>query len=41
MAFGDKVHFIGRFHGIIPLIIVVVVMLIVEELIVRFVRKLN
>jgi len=41
MAFGDSVHFTGMWHGIIPLIIVVVAMLLVEELIVRFYRRLD
>jgi hypothetical protein len=40
LAFGDKVKFIGLWHGIIWLIIVVVVMLIAEEIIVRIYRKL-
>ena len=40
-AFGNTVHFEGRWHGIIPLIIVVVTMLIVEELIVRLFRKIG
>lgn len=40
-AFGENVHFDGRFHGIITLIVVVVVMLIAEELVVRFYRKLK
>jgi hypothetical protein len=39
--FGKNVHFTGRFHGIIPLIIVVVVMLIAEEAIVRVYRRLS
>jgi hypothetical protein len=39
--FGDNVRFEGRFHGIITLIIVVVVMLVAEELVVRFYRKLK
>ncbi|WP_147027827.1 hypothetical protein [Methylobacterium oxalidis] len=40
-AFGDKVRFEGAFHGIVALVIVVVTMLIAEEAIVRFYRKLN
>lgn len=40
-AFDGDVHFDGRFHGIVALIIVVVTMLVVEELIVRFVRRLG
>jgi hypothetical protein len=39
-AFGETVRFVGAYHGIIVLIAVVVVMLLVEELIVRFYRKL-
>ena len=41
VAFGDGVRFEGRFHGIVPLIIVVVVMLLAEELMVRFYRRLD
>lgn len=40
-AFGDKVHFTGILHGIIPLIIVIVAMLVAEELIVRVYRRLG
>jgi len=40
LAFGEEVRFTGAFHGIVWLIIVVVVMLIAEELVVRFFRKL-
>jgi sorbitol-specific phosphotransferase system component IIC len=40
-AFGDKVRFDGILHGIIPLIIVLVVMLVAEEAIVRLYRKLG
>lgn len=39
-AFGDKVYFGGPFHGIVVLIGVIIVMLVVEEVIVRFVRRL-
>jgi hypothetical protein len=39
-VFGDRVRFEGAFHGLVWLIIVVVTMVIVEELIVRFYRKL-
>jgi hypothetical protein len=38
--FGDNVHFEGMWHGIVWLIIVVVTMVVVEELVVRFYRKL-
>jgi len=40
LAFGDKVQFLGRWHGIITLIVVVVVMLVAEEIMVRIYRKL-
>jgi hypothetical protein len=40
-VFGKNVHFAGRFHGIIPLIIVVVVMLVAEEVVVRIYRRLG
>lgn len=40
LTFGSNVHFEGRWHGLVPLIIVVVVMLVAEELVVRFYRKL-
>jgi hypothetical protein len=40
VAFGDKVRFEGAWHGIVWLIIVVVTMVIAEELVVRFYRKL-
>lgn len=37
-AFGDRVRFEGLLHGVVPLIIVVIAMIIAEEAIVRFVR---
>jgi hypothetical protein len=37
-VFGDKVRFEGMLHGVVPLIIVVTVMVVAEEVIVRFVR---
>ena len=40
-VFGDKVQFEGLYHGIIPLIIVLVVMLVAEEVIVRLYRRLG
>ena len=40
-VFGDKVRFEGLYHGIIPLIIVLVVMLVAEEVIVRLYRRLG
>jgi hypothetical protein len=39
-VFGDTVSFGGPFHGLVALIVVVVTMLIAEEGIVRFVRRL-
>ena len=40
LVFDRDVHFEGIWHGIVWLIIVVVTMVIVEELVVRFYRKL-
>jgi hypothetical protein len=40
ITFGDSVAFEGVLHGIVWLIIVVVTMVVVEELLVRFYRKL-
>ena len=40
LAFSEDVKFEGVFHGIVWLIIVVVTMVIAEELVVRFYRKL-
>lgn len=40
LAFSDKVRFEGVLHGLVWLIIVVVTMVIIEELVVRFYRKL-
>ena len=40
-AFGDKVRFEGRFHGLLTLIVVVVVMLVAEEVVVRIYRRLG
>jgi hypothetical protein len=40
-VFGDNVHFGGPLHGVVALIAVVTVMLVAEELIVRFYRRLN
>ena len=40
-AFEEDVKFEGMFHGIVWLIIVVVTMVIVEELVVRFYRRLR
>ena len=40
IAFGDRVAFEGVLHGIVWLIVVVVTMVVVEELVVRFYRRL-
>jgi hypothetical protein len=39
-AFGDKVQFLGIWHGIVTLVVVVIVMLLAEEIMVRIFRKL-
>jgi len=39
-VFGEGVHFEGRLHGVVPLIVVLVLMLVAEEAIVRFYRIL-
>ena len=39
-VFGDKVKFLGIWHGIVTLIVVVVVMLVAEEIMVRIYRRL-
>lgn len=41
VLFGDKVRFDGRFHGLLTLIVVVVAMLVAEELLARFYRRLG
>ena len=41
LVFGDRVHFGGPLHGVVALIVVAVAMVIVEELIARFVRWLR
>lgn len=40
-VFGDKVRFEGVMHGVVPLIIVVVVMVVTEEALARFYRWLR
>lgn len=40
LVFGDRVRFEGLWHGIIWLIAVAVTMVVAEELVVRFYRKL-
>jgi hypothetical protein len=39
--FGKEVHFLGMWHGVITLIVVVVVMLVAEELMVRVFRRVR
>ncbi|MEM9251121.1 MAG: hypothetical protein AAGB29_02110 [Planctomycetota bacterium] len=39
-AFGDAIHFAGPAHGVVAFIAVVVAMLVAEELVVRFYRRL-
>ena len=41
LAFGDEVSFGGPLHGIVAFIVVVIVMLVAEEPIVRFYRRLG
>jgi hypothetical protein len=41
LAFGDRLHFGGPFHGIVALIVVVVAMLAVEAALVKFYRRLG
>ena len=40
-AFGDNIHFTGLYHGIVPLVTVVTVMLVVEALLVKLYRRLG
>lgn len=39
-TFGDRVRFEGPLHGIVALIALVVAMIVVEELVVRFYRRI-
>jgi hypothetical protein len=41
MVFGDNVRFDGRFHGLITLIVVITAMLVAEEVVARFYRRLG
>ena len=41
LVFGDRVHFGGPLHGVVALIVVAIAMVVVEELIARFVRWLR
>lgn len=41
LAFGDKVHFEGAMHGVVPLISVIVVMLLAETLVLRITDHLG
>ena len=40
LFFGNSIEFIGRFDGLFVLIIVIVVILLAEDLVVRFYRRL-
>ena len=40
-AFGDDVLFTGPLHGVVAFIVVVIVMLVAEEIAVRFYRRLG
>ena len=40
LVFGDQVDFLGPLHGVVAFIAVVMVMLVAEEAIVRFYRRL-
>jgi hypothetical protein len=39
--FGDDMRFLGAFHGVVALIVVIVAMLVAEEIFVRIYRKLG
>ena len=41
VVFGDGLHFGGPYHGIVPLIVVVVTMLVVEAALVKLFRRLG
>ena len=41
MVFGDRLVFHGAYHGVVAFIVLVVVMLLAEEAVVRFYRKLG
>lgn len=41
LAFGENMHFIGWYHGVIWLITVAIIMLVAEELVARFYRTLG
>jgi hypothetical protein len=41
LAFGDRVHFGGPFHGIVVLIVVVVALLAVEAVLVKVYRRMG
>ena len=41
LAFGDGVLFLGPLHGLVSLITVILVMLLIEEIVVRFTRSLG
>ena len=39
-AFGGQLHFVGKAHGIVPLLVVIVAMLVAEEFVVRLYHRL-
>jgi hypothetical protein len=41
LAFGDRLHFGGPWHGVVVLIVVVVAMLVVEVVFVKFYRRMG
>ena len=41
ISFGESLKFSGAFHGLVTLIVLIVAMLLAEELIVRFYRRLS
>jgi hypothetical protein len=41
LAFGDRLSFGGPFHGVVPLIVVVVAMLAIEAALVKLYRRMG
>jgi hypothetical protein len=41
LVFGDRIRFGGPFHGVVALIVVVVVMLLVEAIFVKLIRRMS
>lgn len=41
LVFGESLRFLGAFHGLVTLIAVIVAMLLAEELVLRFYRRLS